>query len=117
MHAPYEASNQHCLGSKASVFLANIINHTWEGHTMEVQKSGEAVTSKIRIGGTVLFLASFMLWLYRHDLHPVNYIIVVLIIFRAVEYAVSKTSLFVKKIDDLESPSIARRAITVDSLR
>ena len=84
---------------------------------MEVQKSGEAVTSKIRIGGTVLFLASFMLWLYRHDLHPVNYIIVVLIIFRAVEYAVSKTSLFVKKIDDLESPSIARRAITVDSLR
>ena len=77
---------------------------------MEEQKSGEAVTSKIRIGGTVLFIASFMLWLYRHDLHPVNYIIVVLIIFRAVEYAVSKTSLFVKKIDDLESPSIARRA-------
>ena len=77
---------------------------------MEHPKSNGDEASRMRFGGMLLLVASFMLWLYRHDLHPVNYIIMVLLMFRAVEYAVSKTSLFVKKDDDLESPSIARRA-------
>ena len=76
---------------------------------MEELKSSKGESAVLRKFGLTLLLASFMLWFYRHDLNPVNYIIVVLLIFRASEYAVSKTSLFVKKESDLDSPSLARR--------
>ena len=65
---------------------------------MEHPKSNGDEASRMRFGGMLLFVASFMLWLYRHDLHPVNYIIVVLLMFRAVEYAVSKTSLLSRRM-------------------
>ena len=77
---------------------------------MEQVKSSKSESPILRRFGLTLFLASFMLWLYRHDLNPVNYLIMVLLIFRASEYAVSKTSLFAKKEMDIDSPSIARRA-------
>ena len=51
---------------------------------MEHPKSSEVLSSRMRLGGMLLFFACFLLWLYRHDLHPVNYIFVVLLMFRAV---------------------------------
>ena len=77
---------------------------------MEKEKGDWNRNSSLQAGGKVLFLLCGMLWIYRHDLNPVNYLIAVILLFRLAAYGVGKTSLYSKKEVDRESPSFARRA-------
>lgn len=75
---------------------------------MADQERGVHSISHLGKGGIALFTLSGMLWLYRHNLNPVNYIVLGLIVFRLVSVGVSKTSLFVKQENDRNAPSVSR---------
>ena len=77
---------------------------------MENKKEAWDRNSSMQVGGKVLFLLCGMLWLYRHDLNPVNSIVAVVLFFRLAAYGVAKTSLYSKKELERSSPSLARRA-------
>jgi L-ascorbate metabolism protein UlaG (beta-lactamase superfamily) len=77
---------------------------------VENKKEAWDRNSSMQVGGKVLFLLCGMLWLYRHDLNPVNSIIAVVLFFRLAAYGVAKTSLYSKKELERSSPSLPRRA-------
>tara|TARA_B110000467_G_scaffold17622_1_gene15477 strand:+ start:6894 stop:8432 length:1539 start_codon:yes stop_codon:yes gene_type:complete len=97
-------------GSNRESFLVKIINPMGEGEPMGKAKSGGSETPALHFAGIALFLSSSMLWLYRHDLIRINYIIGTILMFRAAEYGISKSSLFAENESTLESSSLLRRA-------
>tara|TARA_B100000767_G_C19758111_1_gene533923 strand:+ start:764 stop:2260 length:1497 start_codon:yes stop_codon:yes gene_type:complete len=91
-------------------FFVKIINPMLEERLMEGEKEEDSETSEMHFAGISLFLVSSMLWLYRHDLHRVNYLIGAVLIFRAAEYGISKSSLFKGKEPQIIASSLLRRA-------
>ncbi len=64
--------------------------------------------ASLRVAGITLLIFSIMLWLYRHNLNPVNYLFFAMLLLRFAGHGLSKTSLFLKEGLDTNRRIFAR---------
>ena len=65
---------------------------------------------RIQLVGRILVLASIMIWFYRQDLMSLNFIIILNFVMKFIIALVAKTSLFIKKEEDVTVVSFKRKA-------